>query len=280
MKKGILNILLVFALITGISVPGSIQAEAAAPTIKVHFIDVGQGDAIYIKAPSGEDILIDAGNKGKGKIVVNYLKKLKVKDIDIMIASHSDADNIGGLPEVMNSIKVKSLYAPNSTNTTAAYKDFVNTAKKKKLTIKTAKAGVKLPVKGVNAQFVGPVKTYGKTDRNNWSAVLHVAYKKNTFLFTGDAQTKAETDMIKAKKTLRADVLKVSTQGSKTATSQAFVNVVKPKYAIISVGKNGYGHPTSQTVSRLTKAKAKVYRTDRSKTIVVTGNGSTYSIGK
>ncbi|MBC1806953.1 MBL fold metallo-hydrolase [Listeria cossartiae] len=280
MKKGILNILLVFALITGISVPGSIQAEAAAPTIKVHFIDVGQGDAIYIKAPSGEDILIDAGNKGKGKIVVNYLKKLKVKDIDIMIASHSDADNIGGLPEVMNSIKVKSLYAPNSTNTTAAYKDFVNTAKKKKLAIKTAKAGVKLPVKGVNAQFVGPVKTYGKTDRNNWSAVLHVAYKKNTFLFTGDAQTKAETDMIKAKKTLRADVLKVSTQGSKTATSQAFVNVVKPKYAIISVGKNGYGHPTSQTVSRLTKAKAKVYRTDRNKTIVVTGNGSTYSIGK
>ncbi|MDT0001981.1 ComEC/Rec2 family competence protein [Listeria cossartiae subsp. cayugensis] len=280
MKKGILNILLVFALITGISVPGSIQAEAALPTIKVHFIDVGQGDAIYIKAPSGEDILIDAGNKGKGKIVVNYLKKLKVKDIDIMIASHSDADNIGGLPEVMNSIKVKSLYAPNSTNTTAAYKDFVNTAKKKKLTIKTAKAGVKLPVKGVNAQFVGPVKTYGKTDRNNWSAVLHVAYKKNTFLFTGDAQTKAETDMIKAKKTLRADVLKVSTQGSKTATSQAFVNVVKPKYAIISVGKNGYGHPTSQTVSRLTKAKAKVYRTDRNKTIVVTGNGSTYSIGK
>ncbi|MBC2183100.1 MBL fold metallo-hydrolase [Listeria sp. FSL L7-0233] len=280
MKKGILNILLVFALITGISVPGSIQAEAAAPTIKVHFIDVGQGDAIYIKAPSGEDILIDAGNKGKGKIVVNYLKKLKVQDIDIMIASHSDADNIGGLPEVMNSIKVKSLYAPNSTNTTAAYKDFVNTAKKKKLAIKTAKAGVKLPVKGVNAQFVGPVKTYGKTDRNNWSAVLHVAYKKNTFLFTGDAQTKAETDMIKAKKTLRADVLKVSTQGSKTATSQAFVNVVKPKYAIISVGKNGYGHPTSQTVSRLTKAKAKVYRTDRNKTIVVTGNGSTYSIGK
>ncbi|MCD2248906.1 ComEC/Rec2 family competence protein [Listeria swaminathanii] len=280
MKKGILNVLLVFALIMGISVPSSIQAEAATPTIKVHFIDVGQGDAIYIKAPSGEDILIDAGNKGKGKIVVNYLKKLKVKDIDIMIASHSDADNIGGLPEVMNSIKVKSLYAPNSTNTTAAYKDFVNTAKKKKLAIKTAKAGVKLPVKGVNAQFVGPVKTYGKTDRNNWSAVLHVAYKKNTFLFTGDAQTKAENDMIKAKKTLRADVLKVSTQGSKAATSKAFVNVVKPKYAIISVGKNGYGHPTSQTVNTLTKAKAKVYRTDRNKTIVVTGNGSTYSIGK
>ncbi len=197
-----------------------------------------------------------------------------------MIASHSDADNVGGLPEVMNNIKVKSLYAPNSTNTTAAYKDFVNTAKKKKLAIKTAKAGVKLPVKGVNAQFVGPVKTYGKTDRNNWSAVLHVAYKKNTFLFTGDAQTKAESDMINAKKTLRADVLKVSTQGSKTATSQAFVNVVKPKYAIISVGKNGYGHPTSQTVNRLTKAKAKVYRTDRNKTIVVTGNGSSYSIGK
>lgn len=240
MKKGFLKVFLVFALVTGLSVPNAIQAEAATPTIKVHFIDVGQGDAIYIKAPSGEDILIDAGNKGKGKTVVNYLKKMKVKDIEIMIASHSDADNIGGLPEVMNSIKVKSLYAPQNSNTTAAYKNFVNTAKKKKLTIKNAKAGVKLPIKGVTAQFVGPVKTYGKTDRNNWSAVLHVTYKKNTFLFTGDAQTKAENDMIKAKKKLRADVLKVSTQGSKAATSKAFVNVVKPKYAIISVGKNGY----------------------------------------
>ncbi|MBC1648225.1 MBL fold metallo-hydrolase [Listeria welshimeri] len=280
MKKGFLKVFLVFALVTGLSVPNAIQAEAATPTIKVHFIDVGQGDAIYIKAPSGEDILIDAGNKGKGKTVVNYLKKMKVKDIEIMIASHSDADNIGGLPEVMNSIKVKSLYAPQNSNTTAAYKNFVNTAKKKKLTIKNAKAGVKLPIKGVTAQFVGPVKTYGKTDRNNWSAVLHVTYKKNTFLFTGDAQTKAENDMIKAKKKLRADVLKVSTQGSKAATSKAFVNVVKPKYAIISVGENGYGHPTSQTVNTLTKAKAKVYRTDRNKTVVVTGNGSSYSIGR
>lgn len=280
MKKGIVNILLVFALVTGISIPSSMQAEAAAPTIKVHFIDVGQGDAIYIKAPNGEDILIDAGNKGKGKTVVNYLKKLKVKDIEIMIASHPDADNIGGLPEVMNSIKVKSLYAPKSTNTTAAYKNFVNTAKKKRLTIKNAKVGLKLPVKGVTAQFVGPVKSYGKTDRNNWSAVLHVTYKRNTFLFTGDAQVKAEKDMIKAKKKLRADILKVSTQGSKNATSATFVNIVKPKYAIISVGKNGYDHPNSQTVRTLTKAKAKIYQTNKNKTIVVTGNGSSYKVGK
>ncbi|EFR98279.1 late competence protein, partial [Listeria ivanovii FSL F6-596] len=278
--RGIFKILLAFTLVTGLSIPNSIQVEAATPSIKVHFIDVGQGDAIYIKAPSGEDILIDAGNKGKGKTVVNYLKKLKVKDIEIMIASHPDADNIGGLPEVMNSIKVKSLYAPNSRNITAAYKNFVNTAKKKKLTIKNAKAGVKLPVKGVTAQFVGPVKSYGKTDRNNWSAVLHLTYKKNTFLFTGDAQIKAEKDMIKAKKKLRADVLKVSTQGSKNATSSTFVNVVKPKYAIISVGKNGYDHPNSQTVKTLTRAKAKVYQTNKNKTIVVTGNGSSYKVGK
>lgn len=280
MKKGIFKILLAFTLVTGLSIPNSIQVEAATPSIKVHFIDVGQGDAIYIKAPSGEDILIDAGNKGKGKTVVNYLKKLKVKDIEIMIASHPDADNIGGLPEVMNSIKVKSLYAPNSRNITAAYKNFVNTAKKKKLTIKNAKAGVKLPVKGVTAQFVGPVKSYEKTDRNNWSTVLHLTYKKNTFLFTGDAQIKAEKDMIKAKKKLRADVLKVSTQGSKNATSSTFVNVVKPKYAIISVGKNGYDHPNSQTVKTLTRAKAKVYQTNKNKTIVVTGNGSSYKVGK
>ncbi len=256
-------------------------AEAAASKIKVHYIDVGQGDAIYIKMPSGEDIVIDGGNKGKGDELVTYLKKQKVGDIEVLISTHPDADHIGGLDEVLDSFKVKSVYAPKVKHTTQAYKDFLLAVKREKLTIKTAKAGVSLPVKGgVKAQFVGPIKEYAKSDLNNWSAVLHVAYKKNTFLFTGDAELKSEQDMIAKKKTLRADVLKVGHHGAKTSTSATFLKYVKPKYAVISVGKNAYGHPTKEVVTNLKRAKAAMLRTDKSGTIVFEGNGSSYTIKK
>ncbi|MEH7357789.1 ComEC/Rec2 family competence protein [Priestia sp. 179-F W1.4 NHS] len=248
--------------------------------MKVHYIDVGQGDSIYIKAPNGEDIVIDGGNKGKGNAVVSYLKKQKVDDIEVLISTHPDADHIGGLDEIINAFKVENVYAPKVSNNTQAYKDFLNAVKKKKLKIQTAQAGVKLPVKDVNAQIVGPTKTYANSDLNDWSAVVHMAYKKNTFLFTGDAETKAEADMIKAKKTLRADVLKVGHHGAKTSTSKNFLDAVKPKYAVISVGKNSYGHPTSQVVNLLKNSKASILRTDQSGTIMITGDGSSYSVKK
>ncbi len=109
-----------------------------------------------------------------------------------------------------------------------------------------------------------------------------MTYKKNTFLFTGDAETKAEAeaDMIKAKKTLRADVLKVGHHGAKTSTSKNFLDAVKPKYAVISVGKNSYGHPTSQVVNLLKNSKASILRTDQSGTIIITGDGTSYSVEK
>lgn len=137
--------------------------------------------------PSSEDIIIDGGNKGKGDELVAYLKKHRVDDIEMLISTHPDADHIGGLDEVLDAFKVKSVYAPKVKHTTQAYKDFLLAVKREKLTIKTA--GVSLPVKGVKAQFIGPVKDYAKCYLNNWSAVLHDAYKKNTLLFTGDAHS-------------------------------------------------------------------------------------------
>ncbi|OAT73768.1 ComEC/Rec2 family competence protein [Parageobacillus thermoglucosidasius] len=253
------------------------KTDAATKNIYVHFINVGQGDSIYIKAPNGEDILIDGGNKD-GSDVVAYLKKQKVKDIEFMIATHPDADHIGGLDEVLKAFPVKNVYAPKVSHTSQAYKDFLTAVKNKKLTIKTAKADVTLSIKGVTAKFVGPVKAYSTSDTNDWSAVLKITYGKNSFLFTGDAETKAETDMIKAKKDLRADVLKVGHHGAKTSTSTAFLNAVKPKYAVISVGKNSYGHPTKEVLNRLKAAKVTVYRTDQKGTIVFTSNGSTLSV--
>ncbi|TCI50346.1 MBL fold metallo-hydrolase [Exiguobacterium sp. SH5S13] len=255
------------------------EASAAA-SIKVHYIDVGQGDAIYIKMPSGEDVIIDGGNKGKGDAIVAYLKKQKVDDIEVLISTHPDADHIGGLDEILDAYRVENIYAPKVKHTTQAYKDFLQAVKREGKTIKTAQMGVSLPIKGVNAKFVGPVKAYSNSDLNNWSAVLHVTYKKNTFLFTGDAEHVSEKDMIAKKQALRADVLKVGHHGAKTSTSSTFLNTVKPKHAIISVGKNSYGHPTSEVVTNLKRQKVNTLRTDKNGTIIITGNGSSYAVKK
>lgn len=253
---------------------------SAASSIKVYYIDIGQGDAIYIKMPSGEDVIIDGGNKGKGDAIVAYLQKQKVDDIEVLISTHPDADHIGGLDEILDAYRVENVYAPKVKHTTQAYKDFLQAVKREGKTIKTAQMGVSLPIKGVSAKFVGPVKSYSNSDLNNWSAVLHVTYKKNTFLFTGDAEHVAEKDMMAKKQTLRADVLKVGHHGAKTSTSSTFLNMVKPKYAVLSVGKNSYGHPTSEVVTNLKRVKVTTLRTDKNGTIIITGNGSSYAVKK
>ena len=267
-------------LFSGVLLVSPYGEASAAASIKVHYIDVGQGDAIYIKMPNGEDVVIDGGNKGKGDAIVAYLKKQKVDDIEVLISTHPDADHIGGLDEILDAYRVENIYAPKVKHTTQAYKDFLQAVKREGKTIKTAQMGVSLPIKGVSAKFVGPVKSYSNSDLNNWSAVLHVTYKKNTFLFTGDAEHASEKDMMAKKQTLRADVLKVGHHGAKTSTSSTFLNTVKPKHAIISVGKNSYGHPTSEVVTNLKRQKVNTLRTDKNGTIIITGNGSSYAVKK
>lgn len=276
MKK-ILSMLMSVTLLAGFVVMPSVSS-AATPTMKVHFINVGQGDATYIKMPGGEDILIDGGRQGQGDKIIAYLKKQKVDDIEIMIATHPDADHIGALDEVLKAYKVESVYAPKVSHTTDAYKNFLKAVKAEKLTIKTAKAGVKLPLKTGTAKFVGPVRDYGKTDLNNWSAVLHITYNKNKFLFAGDAEKTAETDMVKAKQTLQADVLKVGHHGAKTSSNKNFLDVVKPKYGVISVGKNSYGHPSTEVINRFKPYKTSIYRTDQKGNIIFTSTGTKITV--
>ncbi len=249
---------------------------AATKKMSVHYINVGQGDSTLIRAPYGENILIDGGNIN-GSNLVSYLKKQGIKTIDVMISTHPDADHIGGLDDVLKAFDVKSVYAPKVNHTTQAYVDFLKAVKAEKLTIKTAQKGVNVPVKGVTATFIAPVKTYDK-DLNDWSAVLRVVYNKKSFLFTGDAELKSETDMIQSKQTLKSDVLKVGHHGAKTSTSQAFLNTVKPSVAVISVGKgNRYGHPTAETINRLKASKVAIYRTDLQGHIIISTDGTKLS---
>ena len=247
--------------------------------LEIHYINVGQGDATFIKSPSGETILIDGGNNGKGKVVADYLKGLGFQTIDYMIATHPDADHVGGLDEVLYSMNVKNVYAPKVSHTTQTFKDFLTAVANKGLTIKEAKSGVTLPINGLNSQFLAPVKEYGN-DLNEWSAVLKVTHGSKSFLFTGDAESKSEKDMVATYGSgLKSDVLKPGHHGSKTSSSQQFLDAVKPSIAVISAGTgNRYGHPTQETLAKLNAMSVKVYRTDLNGTVIITSDGSNISV--
>ncbi|ANA79183.1 MBL fold metallo-hydrolase [Paenibacillus glucanolyticus] len=281
-NKSIYLSLIFFLIITVLSSsgafahPGRIDSpkNQASGTLQVYYLDVGQGDSTLIRTPENQYILIDAGNNNQGNNVVKYLNHLGVNTLDAVVATHPDADHIGGLDDVIKSINVKSVYAPKVLHTTDTYKDFLLAVKNKGLTIKQAKKDVTIPLMGVTATFLAPVNEYG-SDLNKWSAVLRLGYKNNSFLFTGDADIKSETDMLINKSILKADVLKVGSHGSISSSSKKFIDAVKPKYAIISVGKNSYGHPNAGILSRLKDAGAAVMRTDQKGTITAISNGST-----
>ncbi|MDK8181374.1 ComEC/Rec2 family competence protein [Paenibacillus sp. UMB4589-SE434] len=253
---------------------GTSTGKESDEKLEVHFIDVGQGDSTLVVTPSGETILIDAGQNNKGELVVDYLKELGIDRLDAVVATHPDADHIGGLDIVVNKLDVKSVYAPRVSHTTQTYKDFLNAVKHKGLTIKAARSGSSLPLsEEVSARFAAPVNSYGD-NFNEWSAVLRLDYGDTSFLFTGDAEQESEADMLTSGFKLTADVLKVGHHGSRTSSSQAFLNAVKPRYAVISSGTgNKYGHPHDIILKRLAKFGASVYRTDKQGSVVAYSNG-------
>ncbi|QGP93621.1 Metallo-beta-lactamase superfamily protein [Neomoorella glycerini] len=259
--------------------PGASNQPAASGKLRVHYLDVGQGDAILVQMPDGKNILIDGGTSDAGPDVVQKLKQYGVEILDFVIGTHPHEDHIGGLDLVINSFPVGKVYLPRVTHNTDSYRDLLLAIKNKGLKATEAKAGVALPLEGsIQALFVSPArKTY--EDLNDYSAVLHLTYGQTAFLFTGDAGTTVEEEMLAGGKPLKADVLKVAHHGSRYSTSTAFLKAVAPWYAVISVGKgNDYSHPHAQTLQRLQKAGVKIYRTDRDGTITALSDGQKVTI--
>lgn len=255
--------------------PGTPASAPLSGFLKVHFIDVGQADSILVQAPSGKNILIDTGNNNDDTLVVNYLKNQDISKLDIVVGTHPHEDHIGGLDTIIKTFDIGQIVMPNATTTTQTFKDVLTAVQNKGLKITTAKPGVILDLgAGINATVIAPNGT--KYDNlNNYSAVIHLTFGSTSFLFTGDAESISESETLKAGANVKSTVLKVGHHGSSSSTSQAFLDQVRPKYAVIMCGKdNDYGHPHQETLKKLAKVGAKVYRTDLNGTIVATSDGA------
>lgn len=257
---------------------GDASLQGGTGTLKVHFLDVGQGDSILVQFPDGRNMLVDTGGNDSARIVVDYLKKNGVKKLDFLVGTHPHEDHIGAMDTIVKNIPVGEIFMPMVTSNTQTFRDVMAAIKKKGLKIATAKAGVDiLKNDNLSVKILAPNKN-AYEDLNNYSAVLKVKYGEVSFLLTGDAEELSEQEILVGGADVEADVLKVGHHGSRSSTSPAFLKAVRPLYAVISVGAgNDYRHPHRATLERLGKAGADVLRTDQKGTIVFATDGKEVS---
>ncbi len=246
--------------------------------LEVDFLDVGQGDAIFIETPKSHQILIDGGPSSA--ILEKLAKEMPFWDrtIDLIILSHPEKDHLSGLIEVLRRYKVENVIWTGIVRDTAEYKEWEALLQKEGAEIFIAKAGQKITSPGLVMEILYPLEDLaGKEfkDSNDTSIVAKLVFGENSFLFTGDAGKDTEEEIIRdyslspptntlvGGATLDSDVLKVGHHGSKTSSSDEFVGVVSPQIAAISAGKgNSYGHPHYEVLEILAKYGIKILRTD------------------
>ena len=244
--------------------------------LKVHYLDVGQGDSIFIELPNNETMLIDAAESYQSENIINYLKNLNYQKIDYVIGTHPHTDHIGGLKDIINTFEIGKIYMPKVVSTTKTYESLLMTIKDKNLIINTAKAGTSIiDTDALKINILAPNnETY--TELNNYSVVTKITYGTTKFLFMGDAEKLSEKEI---KENVSADVIKIGHHGSNTSSSIDFIKKVNAKYGIISVGLNNkYNLPKEETIKNWENSGTKIYLTSINGTIRAISDGTNIKI--
>jgi len=277
MKKLIVVLLCIF-LLAGCT--ETLNEEKVSVTagheMRVHFIDVGQGDSIFIESPNGKTMLVDGGVKGAGQNVVSYLKELGVKKLDIVVATHPDADHIGGLIPVLNSIDIGQFYDSGKVHTSQTFEEMLTLIDTKNIPYNVPKTDENIAFDDdINVKVLNADEN--ATDNNDASIVLKIAYGNVSFLLTADAGVSLEKEMMQDD--VKATILKAGHHGSNTSSSAEFIQAVHPEVTILSYGEgNKYGHPHAEVVERLQAIGSKIYATAEAGTVIVSTDGVNYDV--
>ena len=243
--------------------------------LQFHFIDVGQGDSSLIITPKGKTILIDAGDEAHAKKVVSYVREQGIEKLDLVIATHPDADHIGGMDKVIKNFDIGVFAMPDVSAKTNQYKQIQRELKAKKMKTTRLYQGDEVQIDDdIDFEILSPVKGKKYDDTNEYSIVAKIVYKDTSFILMGDATMENEVDIINNVPDIDIDVLKLGHHGSSTSSSDYFITKTSPKIAIISCGKNNkYGHPHQEVMRVLKKHGVTPYRTDEMGDIVITSDG-------
>lgn len=245
--------------------------------LRIFFIDVGQGDSTLIITPDKKTVLIDGGGSDSfdvgEKVLLPYLLDRRILKVDYVLISHFDTDHCGGILTIMEKVKVKNIIISEQAEHSENYERFKKLMIHKKIRLIEVKKGDKIKI-GRYSEFkiLFPTsRLLSENPLNNNSIVAQFNYNNFKMLFTGDIEKLAEQQILKTEKAeIRADILKVAHHGSKTSSIPEFIKAVRPKIALIGVGKNNtFGHPNQQTIKNLENIKCRIYRTDLQGEIII-----------
>ncbi len=249
--------------------------------LAVAFLDVGQGDAIFITAPTGRQMLVDGG---PGASVLRELGKVMPfydRSIDVVLATHADQDHIGGLVEVLKRFDVDLFVRTNTTSTSAVYLELEDLVREKNIKEEIIMVPEIISL-GAGAEFgiLFPTQNTAGWETNDASIVGKLIYGQNSFLLTGDSPQKIEKYLVgKYGNILDSDVLKAGHHGSKTSSAELFIGTVSPLYTVISAGLNNrYGHPSPEVLDLLAKFQEKVLETLGNGMIIFKTDGQTINM--
>jgi len=254
--------------------------QDSPPAFTVSFIAVGQGDAILVRDGNGFDVLVDGGRQSAGAIVLAYLRQVGVDDLEAILATHADRDHLGGLIDVLmaDDIPVESALYNGYPGDTQTWTQFVEAVAAEGLNLISVQYPRTLAWGGAVAQVLNPLPNLASPEQNEASVVLLLTIGQVDLILTADIDSQTESDLLARGLSLQAEVLKVAHHGSQYSSGLDFLEAVQPEEAIISVGQNSYGHPAPETMQRLTSVGARLWRTDFTGTVVVTGDGLSYSL--
>ena len=240
-------------------------------TFEIFFLDVGQGDAACILC-DGHAMMIDGGNNSESSFIYSFLKSHGISYLDCIVATHPDADHIGGLSGALNYADVGAAYCTVTSYDTETFRDLTKYLGRRNRDITVPEPGDTVYLGCAKVTFLYP--DAGVTRSDNTSIALRIEYGDTSFFFAGDCENDDETAILSSDYVLQSTVLKVSHHGSRYSTGNAFLNAVSPTYAIISVGgDNTYGHPTDDVLSRLHDKGVVLYRTDIQGDVHCTSDG-------